>query len=124
VTALSQKGCKLLLTFLRVNLIIKFDENFSLVHINYINVLQGGQILRISVSLSAILCKPVEIKNIRAQRKNPGLAAQHLNGVHLVAELSKGKLEGATLGSTHVKISPSTLKQSQAFFRADTRTAG
>ncbi|MEE9540982.1 MAG: RNA 3'-terminal phosphate cyclase, partial [Candidatus Thorarchaeota archaeon] len=33
----------------------------------------GGQILRTSISLSAITMKPVRITNIRAGRRNPGL---------------------------------------------------
>jgi RNA 3'-terminal phosphate cyclase len=40
----------------------------------------GGQVLRISSALSAILCLPVKIINIRAGRSNPGLRPQHLVG--------------------------------------------
>jgi len=42
--------------------------------------LQGGQVLRIAVALSAIKRIPVRIENIRAKRKKPGLAQQHLKG--------------------------------------------
>lgn len=42
--------------------------------------LQGGQILRTAISLSAILGIPVRVTNIRANRSKPGLAAQHLIG--------------------------------------------
>lgn len=34
-----------------------------------------------TIALSALLRKPVKITNIRAGRKKPGLAAQHLNGI-------------------------------------------
>ncbi|NJN97302.1 MAG: hypothetical protein HC875_26075 [Anaerolineales bacterium] len=40
----------------------------------------GGQILRTSLALSTILRRPIRIENIRAGRKNPGLAAQHFGG--------------------------------------------
>jgi len=37
----------------------------------------GGQILRYSLALSALLLQPVEVYNIRAKRSNPGLRPQH-----------------------------------------------
>lgn len=40
----------------------------------------GGQILRNSVALSALLQKPVSIRNIRANRRPPGLRYQHATG--------------------------------------------
>lgn len=42
---------------------------------------KGGQILRMSIALSALLKKPIKIIKIRAGRKNSGLAAQHMNGI-------------------------------------------
>lgn len=43
----------------------------------------GGQLLRNSVALSALLCKPITIQNIRNGRRPPGLKAQHEAGEHL-----------------------------------------
>jgi RNA 3'-terminal phosphate cyclase (ATP) len=40
----------------------------------------GGQILRNSVSLSALLLMPVSIHNIRNNRSPPGLKNQHRTG--------------------------------------------
>lgn len=40
----------------------------------------GGQILRNSVSLSALLLKPVSIHKIRNNRSPPGLRNQHRTG--------------------------------------------
>lgn len=45
-----------------------------------ISFLQGGQVLRIALSLSTLYGIPIEIENIRAGRPKPGLAAQHLKG--------------------------------------------
>jgi len=42
---------------------------------------QGGQVLRVALCLSALYKIPIEIKNIRAGRPKPGLAAQHLKGM-------------------------------------------
>ncbi|MGQ9524688.1 MAG: RNA 3'-terminal phosphate cyclase, partial [Armatimonadota bacterium] len=45
----------------------------------------GGQILRSALALSIITGKPFTIVNIRAERKNPGLAPQHLAAVQAAA---------------------------------------
>ncbi|CAB3257932.1 unnamed protein product [Arctia plantaginis] len=83
----------------------------------------GGQILRISISLSAILCVPIRIINIRAKRSKPGLAAQHLVGIKLVADMCGAKLTGADMGSMEITFIPGR-KIRQGHYVADTRTAG
>ncbi|XP_060805774.1 RNA 3'-terminal phosphate cyclase isoform X2 [Amyelois transitella] len=82
----------------------------------------GGQILRIAVSLSAILRQPVRVSNIRAGRKKPGLAAQHLSGIQLVGEMCKAKLKGVSIGSTQIEIWPGKILGGH--YMADTKTAG
>jgi len=42
----------------------------------------GGQILRISSALSAILGIPIKICNIRAGRSTPGLRPQHVTSMN------------------------------------------
>ena len=66
----------------------------------------GGQILRSSLSLSAILNRPIRIRGIRAGRKNPGLAAQHLTCVNAVAAITKGEVIGGELGSQTLTFRP------------------
>ncbi len=70
----------------------------------------GGQIIRTAIALATITEKEVEIKNIRANRPNPGLAAQHLHAVKAVEKLSGGKTEGLRLRSSWLKFSPGALK--------------
>jgi len=70
----------------------------------------GGQVLRTAVTLSAVTGKPCRIFNIRAGRRNPGLAAQHLAGVRAAAELCSGRLEGAKIESTQVWFQPGEIK--------------
>jgi len=70
----------------------------------------GGQILRSTLTLSAILGKPVEIFNIRRGRKKPGLQPQHLTGVRAVAEICGGKLEGDTLLSQRIVFHPGEIR--------------
>jgi RNA 3'-terminal phosphate cyclase (ATP) len=66
----------------------------------------GGQILRTSLALAAILARPIRIKKIRAGRKNPGLAAQHLTSVRAVAKLCDAILTGDQIGSTQLTFKP------------------
>lgn len=67
----------------------------------------GGQIIRSAVTLSAISGKPVEIENIRKNRKVPGLRPQHMLGVKILAKIFQAKVEGLHVNSTKLKFSPS-----------------
>ncbi|RLE85815.1 MAG: RNA 3'-terminal phosphate cyclase, partial [Thermoprotei archaeon] len=58
----------------------------------------GGQLLRYSVALAALLRKSVRIFNIRAKRSNPGLRPQHLNAVKTIVELVNGDVQGLKIG--------------------------
>ncbi|HXV41493.1 MAG TPA: RNA 3'-terminal phosphate cyclase [Anaerolineae bacterium] len=66
----------------------------------------GGQILRTSLALAAIQSRPIRIENIRAGRKNPGLAAQHLTAVRAAAMICDANLAGDSLGSTTLIFEP------------------
>lgn len=66
----------------------------------------GGQILRSTLSLSAITGRPVRIENLRANRKKPGLAAQHLTSVRAAAMLCDAELKGAELDSQTLQFIP------------------
>ena len=66
----------------------------------------GGQVLRTSLTLSALTQRPFHLYNIRAGRKKPGLAAQHLTAVHLMAEICRAEVKGAALGSTQLVFAP------------------
>ncbi|MBE0517306.1 MAG: RNA 3'-terminal phosphate cyclase [Methanophagales archaeon] len=70
----------------------------------------GGQIIRTAIALAAITGKEVEITNIRANRPNPGLSAQHLHAVKAVERLSGGHTKGLELRSTRVTFSPAALR--------------
>ncbi len=66
----------------------------------------GGQILRTSLSLSALTGRPVEIVRIRAGRSRPGLQPQHLASVRAAADLCAAQLEGAEIGSVRLRFAP------------------
>ncbi|KAJ3741977.1 RNA 3'-terminal phosphate cyclase domain-containing protein [Lentinula detonsa] len=83
----------------------------------------GGQILRNSVTLSALSGKAIHIHQIRNGRKPPGLKNQHRTGLQLAAEIASAKLTGATNGSTEIEFTPGALK-TPGDFVADSVTAG
>jgi len=69
----------------------------------------GGQIIRTAIALAAITGKAVEITNIRVNRPNPGLSAQHLHAVRAVERISGGHTEGLALRSTRLAFTPGKL---------------
>ena len=86
----------------------------------------GGQIVRSAVSLAAITGRPVTLKNIRANRKNAGLAAQHLTAVRAAAIICDAHLRGDALGSTELVFEPqsSPVAGLYEFNVADARQGG
>ncbi len=72
----------------------------------------GGQIIRSAVTLSAITGKPIEIENIRKNRKVPGLRPQHLTGIQILAKICNARVEGLNIGSTMVRFFPSDVTSS------------
>ncbi|MEW5957476.1 MAG: RNA 3'-terminal phosphate cyclase [Chloroflexota bacterium] len=66
----------------------------------------GGQILRTALTLATLLTQPICIENIRANRANPGLAAQHLTAVKAAAMICEARLSGDKLGSTRLSFEP------------------
>ncbi|MEM3583638.1 MAG: RNA 3'-terminal phosphate cyclase, partial [Thermofilum sp.] len=46
----------------------------------------GGQLLRYSIALAALIGSPLRVYNIRAKRDPPGLRPQHLTALRFIAE--------------------------------------
>lgn len=76
----------------------------------------GGQILRSSLALSAILNQPIKISKIRAGRKRPGLAPQHLTGVNAIGEITDAKVSGAKIRSMELEFVPKTIRSGKYTF--------
>jgi RNA 3'-terminal phosphate cyclase (ATP) len=66
----------------------------------------GGQILRTSLALSCVLGTPMEITNIRKDRKKPGLQPQHVTAVLAAASVAGAEVQGAELSSTSLRFRP------------------
>ena len=66
----------------------------------------GGQILRTSITLSAITGQPVRIERIRAGRRKPGLMPQHLTAVRAAGRICNARVEGAKRNSQALEFRP------------------
>jgi RNA 3'-terminal phosphate cyclase (ATP) len=82
----------------------------------------GGQIVRSSLALALVTGRSVEINNIRAKRKKPGLMEQHLTSVRAAAEVCQAELDGDSLGSNQLRFRPGKVCGGNYFFKV--RTAG
>jgi RNA 3'-terminal phosphate cyclase (ATP) len=82
----------------------------------------GGQILRTSLTLSCITGKSLHIENIRAARRNPGLAKQHLSCVQAACQICNGQAQGATKGSPVLDFTPGSIRNGD--FHFDIGSAG
>lgn len=76
----------------------------------------GGQILRTSIALSTVLRKPVEVINIRANRKFPGLMPQHLTAVKACMAICNGNAEGAEINSERLRFVPGKVRYGKYSF--------
>ncbi|KAI0048242.1 RNA 3'-terminal phosphate cyclase [Auriscalpium vulgare] len=87
------------------------------------NVLEGGgQLLRNTVALSALLQAPVRVDKIRNGRRPPGLKNQHVAGLRLVADMSCAHLSGDSNGSESIVFEPGPI-QLPGSFHANPGTA-
>ena len=66
----------------------------------------GGQVLRTSLSLSALTGRPFRLTHVRANRQKPGLRPQHLTAVRAVARLCGAALTGDGVNSQALEFRP------------------
>ncbi|MCX8003873.1 MAG: RNA 3'-terminal phosphate cyclase [Burkholderiaceae bacterium] len=82
----------------------------------------GGQIVRTAVALAAARGVPVRIVRIRARRRNPGLAPQHVAAVRAVAAVCGAEVTGNEAGSAALTFRPGALRGGD--LEIDVGTAG
>lgn len=82
----------------------------------------GGQIVRSSLSLSLCTGQPVRIRHIRANRRKPGLARQHLTALRAAAEVGGATVSGDALRSRELTFAPTRVRAGD--FTFDVGTAG
>ena len=82
----------------------------------------GGQLIRTAVALAAITRTPIRVRHVRANRRPPGLAPQHLTAVRAVATLCGARTDGLELRTTAFEFAPARIVAGD--FRFDVGTAG
>ena len=82
----------------------------------------GGQIIRTSLALSAVTGKPFRIKNIRANRKKPGLKNQHVVAATAASRICNAATDGISLGSSQLTFEPNPI--SGGHYEFEVGTAG
>jgi len=82
----------------------------------------GGQLVRTAVALAAIRGAPIRISQVRAGRRKPGLAPQHIAAVRAVASMCGARCEGVEPGSAALAFSPRRPQGGE--YRVDVGTAG
>ncbi len=80
----------------------------------------GGQVLRTSLSLSAITGRSVRLEKIRAGREKPGLKRQHLTCVRAVAEICSAEVSEVDVGSMELDFRPGPVKGGEYRFAVGT----
>ncbi len=70
----------------------------------------GGQIVRTAVALSAVTGEDVKVTNIRKNRPEPGLKAQHLKAIQTAALICDADVTGLSLHSTGISFSPEEIR--------------
>ncbi|HKI97706.1 MAG TPA: RNA 3'-terminal phosphate cyclase [bacterium] len=82
----------------------------------------GGQVLRTALALSIVTGCPFRIHSIRANRRQPGLARQHAEGVRAAAAICGGRVTEAAVGTTALAFVPGSVRPGS--YRFEIGTAG
>jgi len=83
----------------------------------------GGAVLRLSAAYSILFKKPIAIKNIRANRPNPGLRLQHLLGLKTLANLTNSKLSNFNIGTEEITFNPNIKNEVKSNISLNVNTA-
>jgi RNA 3'-terminal phosphate cyclase (ATP) len=83
----------------------------------------GGQVLRTSLTLSAVTGQGFEMTRIRARRLRPGLRPQHLAAVRAAAMASRAEVHGAFDGSPDLRFVPGPITPGEFDFEIGTAGA-
>jgi RNA 3'-terminal phosphate cyclase (ATP) len=80
----------------------------------------GGQILRSSLALAMCTQQAVQIVNIRAKRRKPGLMRQHLTALQAAGKICRAKISGDRIGSCEVTFRPGAVQAGEYAFSVGT----
>ena len=80
----------------------------------------GRQIIRSSLALSAVTGQAIQLSNIRAGRRKPGLLRQHLTAVQATAKVCSAEVTGTELGAESITFEPGKIRGGDFEFRVGT----
>ncbi|MEO0421226.1 MAG: RNA 3'-terminal phosphate cyclase [Pseudomonadota bacterium] len=80
----------------------------------------GGQVLRTALSLAAITGQAVQVDNIRAGRRRPGLMRQHLTALLALCDITDAQVDGAEVGSQRIRFQPGAIRAGDYAFSVGT----
>ncbi len=83
----------------------------------------GGSILRLSAGYSILYNVPIKIKNIRANRPDPGLKQQHLLGLTTLSKLTGSALSRCEVGTTELTFTPNIKLENNIHINVGTSAA-
>jgi len=83
----------------------------------------SGTLLRYSVALATLLGESLHMTRIRHKKEQRGLRPQHLKSIQACSSFSKGRVEGAKVGSEEIFYDPG-LSLEGGDFHWDIGTAG
>lgn len=82
----------------------------------------GGQILRNAIAFSVLTDKSIKVTNIRKNRPNAGIKAQHYIAIKSIKDLFNAEVQGFEIGSSELIFIPGELKIGT--YKFDVGTAG
>ncbi|KAI0340690.1 RNA 3'-terminal phosphate cyclase [Trametopsis cervina] len=78
----------------------------------------GGQAVRTAVALSALMSKPVSLRNVRQRKANSGLSKEIIADVELVRDICNGRTAGCHVGSPGLDFTPGPIRTPGKFLSA------
>ncbi len=82
----------------------------------------GGALVRTALALSTLTGKDFKVTNIRSNRPEPGLKAQHLTAINALKEICQAQTNVIELSSTELYFKPGKVKK--GIYEIDIGTAG
>jgi RNA 3'-phosphate cyclase len=82
----------------------------------------GGALIRVALALSTLTEQEFKVTNIRANRPEPGLKAQHLEAINALKQICDAETNEIKVGTTELHFKPGKIKR--GVYEIDIGTAG
>ena len=82
----------------------------------------GGALVRVALALSTLTEQEFKVTNIRANRPEPGLKAQHLEAINTLKQICDAETNEIKIGTTELYFKPKKIKR--GIYEIDIGTAG